>query len=52
MKNGYIKRQECHASMDSINKRIEDFHNAINIRIDDLGSKVDMAVELLKDGKR
>lgn len=47
----YVKRDDCHSAMDSINKRIDDHNLALNTRIGDLCSKVDMAINLIKNGK-
>ena len=49
--NKYVKKDDCHYAMDSINKRLDDHNSAINVRVDDLIGKVDMIVDLLKNGK-
>ena len=49
LSNGkYVKKAECHQSMDGLHKRISEVDTNFNRRIDDLDSKLELAIHLIK----
>jgi len=45
----YVKKEDCHEAMKRIDFRINEVRDFLNVRITDLGNKIDTIANLLKD---